>query len=50
MLVNYMGFEPADTMYDVPEIRKSVIYRRIPQCSEAENTLCFQEVVNFSNY
>jgi len=50
MLVQYMAFEPADTMYDAPEIRKSVIYRRIPQRSKAENTLCFQEVVHFSNY
>lgn len=45
-----MGFETADTMYDVPKIRKSAIFWRIPQSSKAKKTLCFQEVVNFSNY
>ena len=45
-----MGFEPVDTLDDVPNIQKSVMFRFISQLFTAKNVLCFQHAVNFSNY
>jgi hypothetical protein len=45
-----MGFEPVDTLDDVPNIQKSVMFRFISQLFKAKNVLCFQHALNFSNY